>query len=423
MTSQTTFYFSRVLGNMVYDYNQNPIGKLADLIVDKDQLPVEGEPSRPRICGLKIKKNWKSTCYYIDQFTIRRTKSGYHIECDGFKEIDQVEDLFLLGDLILDKQIVDLNGKKLVRVNDIRLVSIPSGAFAIAVDIGIEGLLRRIGIAKPIMRIVHLFGGTIPAKFILWDDVEAVDFTNFNIKLSTISSKLHTLHPSDLADIIEDLGKTTGIAVFNSLDEEKAADVLEELDTRSQIHILESLSIEKAADVLEKMPANEAADIIDEMESSKAEQLLKEMDAESSEEVRELLEYEDDTVGGWMSTDFISVQKTETVGDVLAELRRLKPESEMLYNICVVNASDKFIATVSFRNLLVTEPDVPISAIMNKTPIFLYDTDKIDSIAELISKYHLLAIPVTDKNKVLAGLVIIDDIIEDLTDKRRTNKK
>jgi len=423
MTSQTTFYFSRVLGNLVYDYNQTPIGKLADLIVDKEQLPLEGEPSRPRICGIKIKKNWKSSYFYVKDFTIRKTKDGYYISCDQMTEVKDIDDLYLLGDLILDKQIVDLNGKKLVRVNDIRLVSIPSGAFAIAVDIGIEGLLRRIGIAKPIKRVVQMLGGTIPAKFILWDDVEAVDFTNFNIKLSTSSSKLHTLHPSDLADIIENLGKTTGVAVFNSLDEEKAADVLEEMETRSQIHILESLSVEKAADVLEKMPANEAADIIDEMESAKAEELLKEMDAESSEEVRELLEYEDDAVGGWMSTEFIAVQKTATVGSVLAELRIQKPEPELLYNICVVNATDKLIATVSFRNLLVSEPDVPISAIMNKTPIFLYDTDKIDSIAELISKYHLLAIPVTDENKILAGLVMIDDIIEDLTDKRKTNKK
>ena len=126
-----------------------------------------------------------------------------------------------------------MEGRKLVRVNDVRLVLIPSGSYVIAVDVGIEGLLRRLGIADPFQLIWNLFKTNLPSKLILWEDVQTVDFSKSNIKLSKTYSKLHTLHPSDLADIIEELDKATSTTVFASLDEEKAADVLEELDTRS----------------------------------------------------------------------------------------------------------------------------------------------------------------------------------------------
>ena len=218
------------------------------------------------------------------------------VTCTALNELsnEEVENGLLLVENILDKQIVDMNGRKLVRVNDVRLATLPAGTFAIAVDIGIEGLLRRIGIAIPIKRFLSLFNINIPAKFILWDDVQAIDHSNLNIRLSKSYSKLHTLHPSDIADILEDMGKKSSMSVFSALDEEKAADVLEELETHAQVHIVENLPVNKAADVLEKMPADEVADILDELEDEKAEMLLKEMDTESSQEVRELLEYPDD---------------------------------------------------------------------------------------------------------------------------------
>ena len=145
-------------------------------------------------------------------------------------------------------------------------------------------------------------------------------YSNLNIRLSKSYAKLHTLHPSDLADILEDLGKKSSMSVFSALDEEKAADVLEELETQTQIHIIENLPVNKAADVLEKMPADEVADILDELEDEKAELLLKEMDTESSQEVRELLEYDDDLVGSIMTTDYYLFSAGITVEEVLNEL-------------------------------------------------------------------------------------------------------
>jgi Mg/Co/Ni transporter MgtE len=253
--------------------------------------------------------------------------------------------------------------------------------------------------------------------------VEAIDFSNLNIKLSKSYSKLQTLHPSDLADIIEDMGRHSRTEVFSALDEEKAADVLEELDTSTQIHIIESLPVEKMADVFEKMPANEVADILDELEDEKAEMLLNEMEAESSQEVRELLEYSDKNVGGWMTTDILAFNENRTVEDVIKEFRDKKPEAAELYNLFVTDDQEELIATFSLRDLIISQPQHTIKEFMKTNPIYLYDDQDIDEIAEIVSKYNLLAVPVVDHNLKLQGMVVVDDIVEDLIDKRKTNKR
>jgi len=275
----------------------------------------------------------------------------------------------------------------------------------------------------PIKRFLSIFKINIPAKFILWDDVQAVDFSNMNIRLSKSYSKLHTLHPSDLADIIEDLGKKSSMSVFSSLDEEKAADVLEELETHAQIHILENLPVNKAADVLEKMPADEVADILDELEDDKAEMLLKEMDLVSSQEVRDLLEYDDDLVGSIMTTDYLSFSATTTVAEVLVELRSKKPESAELYNMFVTKSDDELIGSFNLRDLVVSEPNLSVSSIMKSEPVSLFDNQKVSAIAEIVSKYNLLAVPVVDLDNLLQGMVVVDDVIEDLIHKRRTKRR
>jgi magnesium transporter len=256
----------------------------------------------------------------------------------------------------------------------------------------------------------------------LWDDVEALDTTNFNIKLSQSSSKLQRLHPSDLADIIEEMGAHSRTKIFESLDEERAADVLEEMEPYAQAQIIESLSIGKAADLLEKMPADEVADLLDELEDDTVELLLNEMERESSEEVRELLEYEDKEVGSLMTTDFLSFREGMTVDQTLNELREQKPEADMIYSLFITDEEEKLVATVSLRDLVISLPTMTLAEIMNKQIIRVSDEDKIDTLAEIISKYDLLAIPVTDAENILVGMVVIDDIVEDLMYKGKTKK-
>jgi Mg/Co/Ni transporter MgtE len=207
-----------------------------------------------------------------------------------------------------------------------------------------------------------------------------------------------------------------------SLDEEKAADVLEEMEPDAQVHMIESLPLEKAADVLEKMPADEAAFIIDELEDDKAEKLLKEMQLDSSDEVRELLEYPDNSVGSIMNTEVLTFNKELSISDVISELRDKKPEMEELYNLFVTNEQEQLVATFSMRDLLLAQPHTKVKEIMKASPIHLHDYQKMDEVAEMISKYNMLAIPVVDDSNVLQGMVVVDDVVDDLIDKRKTNK-
>jgi len=422
MNSITTFYLSRVIGCKAFDSNNKCIGIVKDLLVDPESTTHSS--GHPVVNGIKIKSKKQIAFYSFQNIHIEKINGDIKVICAQLVELssDLISSSLYLVNAVLDNQIVDINGRKLVRVNDVRLVTIVNDTFAVAVDIGIEGLLRRIGIVKPLKFVASIFNANIPSKFILWEDVETIDSSNSNIKLSKSYKKLQTLHPSDLADIIEDLGRKASADVFSSLDDEKAADVMEELDTDTQVHILESLSIEKAADVLDKMPADEVADILDALEDERAELLLNEMEKDTSQEVRELLVYPDHTVGSIMSSEVMSFNLNLTMEDVLAELRNQKPEFETLYNLFVTDENEILLATFSIRDVVISSPEVQIKQIMKPSPVHLRDYQKINEVAEIVSKYNLLAIPVVDKNNVLKGMVVIDDVIEDLIRKRRTNK-
>jgi len=419
MISFTTFFLSRIIDRKVYDPNGKPLGVLKDLLIESNH-----SADKPRVVGFKLKTGGRYAVYSSDFLKINKFEGKFNFTCTDLKVVpDEVANSgILLADVILDKQIVDLNGRKLVRVNDVRLVRIKEDAFVVAVDIGAEGLFRRIGIVKPVRFIFSLFRASIPSRFIRWEDVEAVDFNNLNIKLSKTYTRLQTLHPSDIADIIEDLDKKSRTEVFSSLDEEKAADVLEELETEAQVHIVESLPVEKVADVLEKMPANEVADLLDELETDRAEMLLKEMEADSSQEVRDLLEYPDNSVGSIMSTEMLTYRDFLTVGDILDDIRTRKPEAEELYNLFVTSEKEELVATFTLRDLVLAEASTQVKDIMRPAPVHLHDNDRLDDVAEIISKYSLLSIPVIDEENILQGTVVVDDVVDDLINKRRTNK-
>jgi magnesium transporter len=421
MASFTTFYLSRILDKRVYDTGKKYVGTIKDLLIDS-HIVEEGQ--RPLVRGIVLKNDTGLAYYKFEHFVVLKKNNRIKVKCHAKVPLskEEIDKLTLLKEIFLDKQIVDLNGRKLVRVNDIRLITLKEISFVIAVDIGTEGLLRRIGIAKQTKAFFSLFKVNIPAKFILWEDVEAIDFSNQNIKLSKTYSKLHTLHPSDIAAIIEEMGNKSITELFSSLDEEKAADVFEELEPETQVQIIESLPVEKMADVLEKMPADEVADIMDELSDEKAEILLNEMEHESSQEVRELLEYPEDSVGSIMTTDIISFKESQSISEILKELRISKPEPSTLYNLFSINEKGKLIGTFSLRDIVVSEPETTIREIMRESPAHLHELQPVDDIAEIISKYNMLAIPVVDDDDVLQGMVVIDDIVEDLIDKRKTNK-
>jgi magnesium transporter len=424
MTSQTTFYFSQIMGMNLVSISGRVYGKIRDLLVDLSMLEsTKAKPLRPEVVAVKVNTDQGPRIFDFSSLVITKENEKLKIVTSDVEALspDYLSNVLWLGESILDKQIVDINGSKVVRVNDIRLVSIPSGTYALAVDVGIDGILRRMGVEKPIQKFLDIFNVDIPVKLIPWDYIEAVDFSNTSIKLSKASSKLQTLHPSDLADIIEELDTASRTYVFQSLDEEQAADVLEELEPHAQLQIIESLPVEKVADVLEKMPADEVADLLDEIEDvSKVEKLLSEMEPESSEEVRELLEYPDNTVGSIMSTDYLTFPGHMTVGEAIMEIRRQQPEPVSFYALFVLDRHDRLVASIPLGELVIADPGMKLEDVVKKKPVAVFDHDKIDTLAQLVSKYNLLAVPVLNKDMKMEGIVVVEDIVDDLLGNRKT---
>jgi magnesium transporter len=203
MTAYTTFYLSGIIGKEAFDIDGDAVGIIRDLLINS----IPGSPNdsgRQAVTGVKMKTGKETGFYSFQHFTVLKERERIGVTCKELVALPEEDILngMLLVENMLDKQIVDLNGRKLVRVNDVRLVKLSQGTFPLAVDIGIEGLLRRLGVAVIMKKLLGFFNASIPAKFISWDDVQAIDFSNLNVKLSKSYSKLHTLHPSDIADIL-----------------------------------------------------------------------------------------------------------------------------------------------------------------------------------------------------------------------------
>ncbi len=409
--SFSSIYFSNLLRSPVLTQGGQRLGILKDLVALADE--------RPRVvaCIIKTKGGSLKTLNW-DYFIIAEEEHKYQLICKQEKEISPPANAIRLNRDILDQQIVDVDDKKVVRVNDIRLAFLASGAFPVAVDVGLSGLLRRLGIVEFVTSILEWFHFSIPSRLIVWSNIELLAQRSRNLKLSVTQSKLHTFHPSDLSDIIEDLDAKTRAAIFNSLDYEKAADVLEEMEDEAKVSLVEDLPVEKVADVLEKMPSDEVADILGDLKEEKAEELLQEMDKTTSNEVRELMEYEEDTAGSLMSTDFFSFTGDTNVATVISEIRKQKPEADSIYSIYVTDKLKHLIGEVTLRDLILAEPSAQLSSIMKK-PIRILDTDHVSSLTRLISKYTLLSIPVVSDDKILLGSIVIDDIIHEIFKNKR----
>lgn len=397
-----SFYLSRVLGRKILTKDRKIIGKVKD-------LGITNQLKTPKVEAIKVKTSEGIICISWNNISINKEAGQYVIICDKIKKSD-MKNIMFLSHQVLDKQIIDVNGRKVVRVNDIRLANVVAGIFVVAVDIGTEGILRRIGIAKPLMKM----GLKVSGKLILWNDVETIFSSNENIMLSKTYNKLSILHPSDLADIIEDFDGNTGMMIFSSLDNAKAADVLEEMEENAQLNLIKNLSTDKVADILEEMPADEVADILDGLSEHEAEELLNNMEKESSDEVRELMEYEDNEVGSLMNTEYVSLKSELTIEEAIEILRKLKPEEDEMYYIYVVDNGNKLIGTLSLRDIIVSDSSNKLASIMNKNFSYVFDKDDINELIKVVSKYNLLAIPIVDHDMNLLGNVIINDIIYEL---------
>lgn len=415
MHKANSFFFSKILYKNISNVSGSIIGKLNDLILDFDA-------DKPTVKAIEVKNGRRLS--YISSDSLEFIKDGseqYTVRLNSSNILVMPvpeNDIFLARDF-LDKQIVDINGKKVERVNDVRVGLINGVWKLVAVDIGFRGLLRRLGVEYLAIRFTELFKIEFRNTLIYWDNVQPLNTGVENLRLSTSLNKMKTLHAADIADIIEELDSQSRTLLFQSLDNEKAAEVLEEVETGIQRSILETLSDEKASDILEIMPSDEAADILEEIEDTRAEKLLTQMETESSEEIRELMEYERQTVGSLMSKDFVSFLPDISVKDALTQLRETKPGEEAAHYLYLVNSKRKLLGVTSLYDIVLSEGDIKLYELMTPNIKSLNDEDDIDEALEVMRKYNLLYIPVLDENRNMVGTISLSDLMYELVRLRR----
>ena len=320
-------------------------------------------------------------------------------------------DLWLARD-VLDKQIVDTDGRRVVRVNDLQLSPVSGTLLVVGVDIGGRGLLRRMGLEDLGKGMAHFARRDWPQKLIAWDVVDPVSSNLESVRLRISHQKLARMHPADIADIVERLSAPQRDAVFASLDDETAAEALEEMSAEDQAEIIERLDDERAADILEEMGPDEAADLLADLPEGRAEVLLGKMEDDEAEDVEELLNYEEDTAGGLMTTEYVTVTSDLTAAEAIDRLRELEPEAEQVYYVYVVDDHENLLGVLSLRDLIIAKPDTAISGIMSTKVISVGLDASHGEVAEVIRKYNLLAVPVTDVDSHLEGIVTVDDVMD-----------
>ena len=294
-------FLSQIIGRPVRDPAGEPLGTVADLIVAiGDQYPP--------VTGLVVKTDqrkiflpWRSV-EHLDASGAR-----LRVQTIDIGKFQQRPDEILLKHDLLDKQIVDIEGRKVIRVNDVSLDEVQGSYRIVAVDVGAAGLLRRLG--GPWVTLASNMKLRVPARYIDWEDVDPLDSTIAGIRLRVPHSKLAQLHPSDLADILEDLAPRDRAGVLAALDDESVADAMEEMEPDIQVDVLEDLAPERAADILEEMSPDDAADLVADLDQDTRDKILSHMEVDEAEEVQELLGYPEDSAGGIMTTEYIALEE------------------------------------------------------------------------------------------------------------------
>ena len=399
-------FISEILKKPVLDPKGDELGRVKDFVV------VRGEPL-PKISSIIIERkkgllNLPWTVLNI--FNKRIISANVYGEALQPYELDE-KDLLLVRD-ILDKQIVDVNGVKVVRVNDVKLEGYDTEAVLIAVDVGMRGILRRLGVERGGEDLLRLFKKHLPYNLISWNYIQPFEPKLTTISLTVPRQMLSELHPADIADIISQVSHKEGATFFEDLDVDVAAEALSELKPETQVDIITGMDTDKAADIIEEMPPDEAADILSDLPVDKAKEILESIEKEEAEDIQELLSHEEDTAGGLMTNVFIAYLPETTVRKAIENFKKDAQEIEIVYYIYVVDADEKLIGVVSLRDMLLADLDAKLSDIMEtKLKTVTPETDEME-VAEIISKYNLVVLPVVDIEGFMLGIVTVDDVLD-----------
>ena len=400
-------YLSAMLGNKIEDEDGNSLGRLEDIVVlPGARFPVvrgvvvhsgHGRNRRRFFVPWEKVSDWRAN-KLIALTPIEDSRPG-------------PEDIFLARDL-LDKQIVDLDGYKIVRVNDIRLASAGREMRVLGADVGLVAILRRLGLAPSRHPRRAEPTGMRGGRIVPWNLVSPISPMPHEVRLRVPYREYLEIHPSDIADIIEQLDVEQRAKVLALIEDPKAAEVLTHILPQVRSSVAEAMGDERLSDLLEIMPPDEAADILGSLPREKAQVLLSLMGIEEASVVSELLGYDPDTAGGRMTTEFVALRKSMTTAETIDYLRKKGAEAETIYYIYVVDGDSHLSGVLSLRDLLRARPDEIVGNIMKRDLITADLQDDQELVAERLSRYKLLAIPVLDIDHVLKGIVTVDDVID-----------
>ncbi len=399
-------YLSQVLGRPILDLEGERVATLKDVIVRL------GQGDHPPVAGFVAR--YRRRDFFLPRWRISHFgENGVRLTSDilDLRPFVRREGEVLLASDVLDKQLIDVDGKRVVRVNDVQIIEAANEWHVTGADVSLAGLWRRL--APGFLRTGR------PVEVIDWADVGYLATDAATVQLKSSRGKLARLHPVEIARLAEAFSYQQGAEIVESLDDETAAEMLEEMPAERQAQILGDMDEERAADILEHMSPDEAADVLGDLPEEKAEGLLLRMEDEEQADVAELLVYADDTAGGLMTNEFVSLPLDLTAGEALARLREMAETPNMIYYLYVVAAEDswKLVGVIALRNLILAEQSAPLSVVMRSDLQVAHPDDKAVEVAQKISEYNLLALPVVDDLGDILGIVTVDDAIEILLPK------
>ncbi|MCK9186698.1 CBS domain-containing protein [Candidatus Gracilibacteria bacterium] len=400
-------YLSHVLGAKVLDSADHVVGVLQDLAISHkvgEYAPVRFLVVKP----VRAKKDVFIPYEYVDDFSKDEVSLTTSLKKVEFEKHISNRFVFLDKD-VLDQQIVDVSGIRVVRVNDLRMGKVNGKMCVLGIDISTKGLLRRLKIEW--------------MDFFNWFSVDMIDWRKAQplrreLKLSMSSNDLDRLHPADLANIIEDLNVQHGGRLVQSLDVKDAAKVLEEIEPKLQKILVKYLGPDKASDILSQMSVDEVADLMKSLPREEAKVFLSHLRGSKMKNVEKLLIYPDDTAGGLMTLDFMKVSPETTVKQAMEEIRRHSSKHRSVLYIYIIDEDEKFKGVVSLRSLIVASAEKKMCDLTNEDDFHKNSTlkveDDVDEIMEVMTKYDLFTAAVLDESGKLLGIVSIDDVMRHL---------
>jgi Mg/Co/Ni transporter MgtE len=402
-------YLSQILGKPILGKTGEPVAAIKDVVVlygKEDYAPVIGLVAKYR------RRLFFTSCENLKAID----QAGANLKSDvlDLTPFSRREGEILLAKDVLDKQLIDIDGKRVVRVNDVQIFGHAADWRVSGADVSFQGFMRRLLPAG-------IYGSKKAVEVIDWADVGylATDSKTVTVQLKSSKDKLSRLHPVEIAQLAQALSPVHRTDIVGSLDDEIAADTLEEMSTENQARVLEDLDQERAADLLEEMSPDDAVDVLEEMDDEKASELFNLMEEDEKIDVAELMTYQKDTAGGLMTTEMVRFPKTMRASRVLAELRDNAETPSMIYYVFVVEEEDsrKLCGVATMRSIILCDQDATLEEIMRNEFRSADPDDPAKEAALRIAEYNLLALPVIDADSNILGIVTVDDAMEILLPK------